>query len=415
MPRVFFGNFDCEYDWSAANRLDFGRPALPESVDIASHRTPKNRAGRRAAQYSDALVPAWLAIAEAEDCVLTNVPLAAEDFHDLCRSAGTIPRFVAQQHDIADLSQREFVPWGWTIEALQMAQRFGARILGPDPAIVAHVNSRQFRFELETALGIAIPGSRLIDSSAEFEPALRALPQPEAGWILKANFGMSGREAIRGRGPVPSEAQIRFLQSRLPHSGPLVLEPLLRPVCEAGIQWDIPRDGPLRLMGVAEQIVVGGSWRGSRFSDRNDSPGDWGDAIEITREVANRVQRAGYWGPLGLDSMKYEMANGSQNLRGLQDLNARFTMGRLALGWLRITPPGWCGSWLSIPNPTPVANDELRKRLDSVERGWNGHVRVLVTSPQSQTTAASGRTTVLIQAETNAIRSGVEARLLALE
>ncbi len=413
MPRVLFGNFDCEYDWATANPPASCPPAARDTVKADSHRTP-NRAIRRAALHSDALVPAWLAISEAEDCVLTNVPLAAEDFHDLCSSAVTIPRFVTQPHDIADLSEREFVPWGWTNDALQMAQRFGARILGPDPAIVARVNSRRFRFELEVALGIAISGSRLIEFREGFEPALRALPQPEAGWILKANFGMSGREAIRGRGPAPSEAHIRFLESRLLHSGPLVLEPLLRPVREAGIQWEIPRDGSPQLIGVAEQVVVGGSWRGSRFSDVNNPPREWDDAIANTRTVADCVQRAGYWGPLGLDSMRYEIADGSQSLRGLQDLNARLTMGRLALGWRRITPPGWCASWLSLPNPTPEANGELRTRMDSVTRDWNGQARVIVTSPQSRTTVAGGRTTVLVQAETFAIRSGVEARLLAL-
>ncbi|OYW15327.1 MAG: hypothetical protein B7Z55_15100, partial [Planctomycetales bacterium 12-60-4] len=51
--------------------------------------------------------------------------------------------------------------------------------------------------------------------------------------------------------------------------------------------------------------------------------------------AGNELQAAGYFGPVGIDAMWYRDANGKLACRPLQDINARWTMGRLALGWRR--------------------------------------------------------------------------------
>ena len=61
--------------------------------------------------------------------------------------------------------------------------------------------------------------------------------------------------------------------------------------------------------------------------------------------IAQRVQQLGYFGPLGIDAMQYRDEAGAIRLRPLQDVNARYTMGRLALGFGRVLRPGWCGTW----------------------------------------------------------------------
>lgn len=74
----------------------------------------------------------------------------------------------------------------------------------------------------------------------------------------------------------------------------------------------------------------------------------------------------GYNGPIGVDSMVYYGPDDGPELRSVQDVNGRFTMGRIALEWFRkfaesnrpawlLIPPDWLsnsGNLASLRNPT---------------------------------------------------------------
>jgi hypothetical protein len=232
---------------------------------------------------------------------------------------------------------------------------------------------------------MALPGSRLIASLNDLSTALRDLPAPAGGWILKANFGMSGREAIRGAGDAVTEPQRRFVEQRLAATGPLVLEPLLQAVAEAGVQWELSAKGDVTLIGLAEQVTAGGSWQGSGWSSEPVPP-VWREAIEATRPVAQRVAAAGYFGPLGIDVMRYRDAAGHERLRPLQDLNARFTMGRLTLGWRDWLPAGWSGVWRVYPG---TAATVVRQFCEEVVRAGDREVVAWLTTPVAATASRS--------------------------
>lgn len=131
------------------------------------------------------------------------------------------------------------------------------------------------------------------------------------------------------------------------------------------------------LVGVAEQVAVGGSWRGSGWSSER-VPTIWREAIEATRLVAQRVAAAGYFGPLGIDVMRYRDAAGQERLRPLQDLNARFTMGRLALGWRDSLPAGWSGLWRVYPG---AAAKLVRSFCEEVSQDGSREVVAWLTTP----------------------------------
>ena len=57
--------------------------------------------------------------------------------------------------------------------------------------------------------------------------------------------------------------------------------------------------------------------------------------VDVTRRVALELQKLGYFGPLGIDAMIYLASGGRVCVRPLQDVNARWTMGRLAAEWDR--------------------------------------------------------------------------------
>jgi hypothetical protein len=75
----------------------------------------------------------------------------------------------------------------------------------------------------------------------------------------------------------------------------------------------------------------------------------WSSAIDAALRAARRLHGLGYFGPLGIDAMRYRAADGSIRLRSLQDINARWTMGRLSLGWQRCLQPGDTGCWRHGP------------------------------------------------------------------
>ena len=366
--RVFWSNFDCEWEWAAIGNSN-GRSASHATDPAGEPSDPQparasrvlQSAAEKTRRWCTELAWSWLPMARPGDLIVCG----GGDVTSLSPVWSTdLPTAVWQGLEwgtgLPEGWKGRLVPWGWTPSAKTLARQ------GSDPApaplpevvaeVVAEVNARSRRWEWEQELGLALPGSRPIASVEELASALRALPDAGAGWVVKANFGMSGREAIRGRGTTVTEPHRRFVEQRLEATGPLVLEPWLTAVAEAGVQWEIAPDGTVTLVGVAEQRVAGGTWQGSRFSGRTSSD-DWREAIDATGRVARRVAAAGYWGPLGIDCMRYRDATGVERLRPLQDLNARFTMGRLTLAWREHLPAGWSAAWRVIP---PHAAEAVR-------------------------------------------------------
>lgn len=328
MPRVFVGNFDFEHE------LNSGRQELSRGVK------------RLAAD----LVSVWLSLAEPEDVIWspTGSPtFAFQDLHDL---GFTVPRFISNECDLPHGASWELVPWGWTSELVSWGTRHGWQCPAPPIDVVQRVNSRIFRWQLEHDLGIALPGSAVLRSVDELNAHIAAQVAPGAGWVLKANFGMAGRERMLGRGPQPSAPAINWAKKKLEQSAGIVFEPWVDRVSEAGLQWHVPSAGEPQLLGITPLLTdASGTYRGSRLTCATDELAGWQPAIEKTREVACRVQHCGYWGALGIDAMLYRTSEGEVSCRPLQDLNARYTMGRLALGLRRFVPDESQADWLHDP------------------------------------------------------------------
>ncbi|MSR56326.1 MAG: hypothetical protein EXS05_01465 [Planctomycetaceae bacterium] len=361
MPRIFVGNFDFEHELAASDK---GRVFT----------------ARKAQQVSQALATAWIAIANPDDVVVTTDRVEFNDFAALAALGLAPPRFVSRWREIENLSDAELVPWGWSTSMSNLAAESGCRAAAPPMEVVRRVNSRVFRFESEVALGVNLPGAAVARSLDELQTIVAEQGAGPRGWVLKANYGMSGRESVRGRGTALPEGLCNWARTRLASSGPIVFEPLLDRVAEAGIQIDIPPIGQPHLVGVTPLLVDNaGVYRASRFGCLSENDDHWRSAVETAMAVAQRVQQLGYFGPLGIDAMRYRNAEGALQARPLQDLNARYTMGRLALGFSRILPPGWCGSWMHSASHT------LRRTDEPSPAEWtfgDDDCRIVPTSPR---------------------------------
>jgi hypothetical protein len=326
MQRVFLGNFDFE------NELSLSSAGAASTGQTAQ---------------SEDLCWAWLATAEAGDCVLASGKIDTAELAPLEKLGLPIPRFVDQAFAAESSRDFELVPWGWTGSAQALAAASRWRSVAPPLEAVRQANRRSFRFELECKWNIGLSEATLARSLAELTAAVANLADRPLGWLLKAEFGMAGREAIRGRGTALDDRSRNWAQKRLAEGGCIVIEPVADRIAEAGIQIEIPSQGDPSLVGITPLVVDhSGVYRGSRFGRLGNELDVWQPAAEIALRVSAVVRNLGYFGPLGIDCMQYRDESGEIRMRPLQDLNARFTMGRLAIGFQRILPPGWCGSWI---------------------------------------------------------------------
>lgn len=333
MRRFFLGNYDFEH-------------RLAHEVYTAS--------GGATPALNASLASSWIGLAEEGDLIYLpgNVP---SDFISQL-TAANLPRveFTNQWPDRKQAAEFQLVPWGWSDAVSKIAASRGFQSEAPDRGAVRTVNARTFSFELEQEWGLTLPGSRQVESLLELESTVGALQgvqgAQETEWVVKANFSMSARERMRGQGPVLTNQIRGWAEKRLSQGQPLFWEPWVNRTAEAGIQFEIPREGDPQLMGVALLLCdARGQYRGSRIGDDEETLNEWKPAIDVGHQVAERVQAAGYFGPLGIDAMQFLDARGTLQCRPIQDVNARYTMGRLALGFSRFLQPDQVASWYHFP------------------------------------------------------------------
>lgn len=351
MPRVFVGNFDFEHE------LTSGRRELTREVQ------------RLAAD----LVSVWIAVAEPGDVIWSPTGAPSFDFRPLQTSGATLPHFVSTESELPRGADWELVPWGWTSQLVAWGRARGWTCPAPPDDVIKQVNSRIFRWELEMELGVALPCSAVLHSVDEFVAHLGEHVSPDAGWVLKANYGMSGRERILARGNRASEPTLNWVRKRCSQSAGIVFEPWLERISEAGLQWKIPRSGEPKLLGVTPLLTdPTGTYRGSRIACSEDELEVWQQAVVVTRDVALRLQRLGYWGPAGIDAMRYRTETGEVLCRPVQDLNARYTMGRIALGLRRMIRVGHTADWLHSAElvSQAVAANPAAQVVQTTARSW---------------------------------------------
>lgn len=347
MPRLFIGNFLFEHELAAP-------PGWGPSAAL------QRMSAERAAS--------WIALADDGDAIWTPEPIPDEFWESLSKHG--LPRV----RGIVDLNSDattacEVVPWGWSAWTRALARQTAT----PSDESVRQGNSREWSFALEQELGVALPGAARLERIDDFTTTVARSASEfgeraaEHGWVVKANFGMAGRERLLGRGPNLTSAQQSWLIRRLDTDGAVFFEPWLPRRAEAGLQWTIPPlgQGEPKWAGLTPLLCdAQGGYRGSAFSLGTSIPREWQRAVEVSEQAAQRLQTLGYFGSIGIDAAVYEDSAGTSHTRPLQDINARYTMGRLALGFRRLLSGDERGIWrhgradeLASTAPTELARE----------------------------------------------------------
>jgi hypothetical protein len=211
--------------------------------------------------------------------------------------------------------------WCPTPSALQRLGRAGAEV-PPSPAfeVLRRVNHRSFY----VALGGGAPGARYVADEAELASTLA---EPADAWLFKRSFGFAGRGQRRIVGS-PSHDDRRWLFDSLRQGG-LVAEPWLELARELAIHGLLEQTGRLALgQPCVQETNAYRAWTGTRLATPSDISGaEWARLVERASTVAEALQRAGYFGPFGIDAYLFTTRSGRYELNPLGELNARYTMG----------------------------------------------------------------------------------------
>jgi hypothetical protein len=228
------------------------------------------------------------------------------------------------------------------------------RWLGPDPDAVLRVHDKAFA-ALHGATPAALRGLALVlgpgdledadGAIARIESTVRAWPAPlRERFCLKPRLGSSGRGRVVVRGEAFEAETLRGALPRLARRGGAILEPWLDRRADLSVSFHLS-DGasgpPLELLGSLRAICTpGGAPRGHRGEldrrGRVHSGSRFDDALrEAACDLVLRAWENGLRGPCGVDALVYRDAGGREALRPIVELNARFTMGIVALGCLR--------------------------------------------------------------------------------
>ncbi len=367
MNRFFYGNFDFE-DQLRGEGL---RPARLERLLLE-------------------LASSWLAVAEAGDRIWCPGRLPEEFLASLSQWGLPADIFVSEARDIP--AGMDLVPWGWSLAAVEFGEQYGLVVEAPPRDVVRLANSREYSVPREEPPGDDSEFATLCRTLGQVLACVERLPATTA-WVIKANWSHAARERILGRGPMISIADIQWVKQRLARDGVVCWEPWLQREAEIGIQWHIPQGGPPQLVAITELLVdARGQYAGTRALARgigfqpvmtaqdvhkNDrleayptktlTLPEWAlPAAEATRPVVEDLAQRGYFGPVGIDAMRYIHPDWNfPRTRPLQDINARWTMGRLAVGWFEKLGTESSITWRHGPLRSPSAPEPGFERINT--------------------------------------------------
>lgn len=353
MPCVFHGNFDFEHELATRS---YNRPMRIRrlNAEMTSH---------------------LLAISDVGDHLYYSCDPPV-DFLEEASSAG-FPSVQPLQPGEIHRVNCTCVSWGWSRPAFDFATSMGWETDGPSSSAVHAANSRQLSFDMEKQRESGLPGQSRLVSLDELDrticdcASIWQIQPSELSWLLKAEFGMSGRERIAGTGTSLENVQRNWIQRRLKVGECLYFEPRVVSLMELSTQWIIHKSSPgdhspqaSQFLGATELVTdaVGqflgsipfpGSstenWYGCEAGPVSGTPAFYDRMVADARQVTDELQRLGYHGPAGIDAMVYRGPNGQPAIRSIQDINARFTMGRIAIEWCqRFARPG-SAAWLLVP------------------------------------------------------------------
>jgi hypothetical protein len=220
----------------------------------------------------------------------------------------------------------ELSPYAVLPDTGELATRLGQASQLPAPSVVARVNSKVWSSRLVERLGLPHAG-RVVRSVDELDSAVS-----EYGVVVVAKdpYGVSGRGTLEVATPRVLAAVGRTLrrQAEAGQRIELVVQPKLDRRCDFSAHFVLDRDGRQVWRGVVAMDNRGfrhiGSGPAAPALRHRLVASDYRRSLD---GVADALAEAGYWGPVGVDSMLLA----DDKLVPVLEINARQSMGSLVL------------------------------------------------------------------------------------
>ncbi len=311
-PMVVVANLDCETVWA-------GAPPLPGAV--RSRLALLSTTLRIFADDADAL---WLPSAVDP----TRIP--PDTFPHPRLITGALPATNSPD------AHRVLSATGWSHD-VRLAWAADPRVASPAAAAIARtVNDRRFSARIAHDLGVALPGARIITTSADLAEHLAA-GGAEAGsgaWVAKAVWSAAGRDRVRRATPTLDEPTRVRVDRLLAIHGALAFEPWMPRTLDLGQGGHVAADGTVTLLSPHRGLVdPTGVVRGIILDDGALlEPSERTHLADTARAAGAALFAAGYHGPFVLDAFLHGDRS-RRTLHPLCELNARLTFGLVARAW----------------------------------------------------------------------------------
>ncbi|MFJ2174941.1 hypothetical protein ACIOHE_18860 [Streptomyces sp. NPDC087851] len=220
----------------------------------------------------------------------------------------------------------DVLPYAVLPDTVALTDRLGRPGLLPPVAVVAEVNSKSWSNALVRRLGL--PGAgRVVRSVDELASAVAEFGYPV---LVKDPYGVSGRDTLEIAAPGVLGAVLRTLGRQVAAGRriELVVQRRYARRYDFSAHLRIARTGEATVLGVLMMTNHRFRYAGSHPADpgflaRLDADG----YFDTLAAVAEALAGAGYWGPVGVDSMAVE----DGTVVPVLEINARRSLGLLSL------------------------------------------------------------------------------------
>ncbi|MBI2378281.1 MAG: DUF455 family protein [Deltaproteobacteria bacterium] len=335
------------------------------------------RASRGSSRASRAMIrdlaPVMIFLAKSDDVVLLPVLPTTPHLATLTSVGFSIPE-LKEERPRVELGARRvgnLEPWARTAGARERVQRMLGRevaSLDTDRAWLSKANVPEILASQRVSVEHAFAQRVVVDLEG-CARAVAELATAHSKLVLKAAFSAAGRARAWVEGPELDEPSLAFARGAL-KEGPLVVEPWVKRVADFGALLEVGAKDPV--LGVRRFITdAHGRYRGHFLFDplgafEPEQRAELGRAklVEVitkaARAVATALARAdclaprdegtprALVGPAGVDAFIYEDEHGALAVRPVVEINARRTMGHVALALERRVRPRSAAIWAHV-------------------------------------------------------------------